>query len=128
MPNYRDTLTLEYHAGQRILVLQCNKSERKSLVKHHKEDGTTAWMSEKVASQHPDKTPKHLHISILTEGIYEVMGQPKLSGLYCFYKGNNGQLYYSSISQAEQQTLITQKKSGIDYRTTLLALNKKNIF
>ena len=128
MPNYRETLTLENHGGQRIVVLQCNKSERKSVIKHHKEDGTTSWMADKVASQHPDGTPKHLHIAIPNEGIYEIFGQPKLSGLYCFYKGSNAQIYYSGISLQEKQTLISNKNSGTDYKTSLKSLGKKNIF
>lgn len=47
-------------------------------------------MSEKVQSRHTDGTPKHLHIPILEEGIYEVLGQPKLSGSYTLYLNGKG--------------------------------------
>jgi hypothetical protein len=128
MSNYRDQLSWEHSSGQRVLVLQCNKSERKSLVRHHKEDGSTKWLSDRVASQHPDGTPKHLHIAIPSEGIYEVVGQPKLTGLYCVYTGTNGLLYHSSISSQEKVQLFAQKNAGVSYKQTLQSLNKKNIF
>ncbi len=128
MANYRERLTLEYASGQRVIVLQCNKSERKSLVKHHKDDGTSAWMSERTASQHPDGTPKHLHIAISQEGIYEVIGQPVLSGFYCIYKGQNDHLYYSGVTKSEVATLNSQHKAGTTYRQALLSMGKQNIF
>lgn len=58
MADYRKKLTLIDSSASRVMVLQCNKSERKSFVKHYQDDGTTAWAKETVVGWHPDKTLK----------------------------------------------------------------------
>lgn len=124
MTDYRKKLTLETIGGVRTLILQCNKSERKSVVRHHTPDGSKSWMKDKVASQHPDGTPKHLHIALANEGVYEVIGQPQLSGFYAFYNGVRGTLYYAPISQAEGQQVLTAVRNGSSHRDALVALGK----
>ncbi|MDF3982161.1 hypothetical protein P3W23_09185 [Luteibacter sp. PPL554] len=125
MADPRKTLTLVTQGKKRSILLHCLKSERKSVVKRHLEDGTTMWMRDTVASQHADKSPKHLHIEISEEGIYEVFGQPNLSGRYCFYMGSSGLLNYAPVSNAEHAALIAGKKTGVAYRQQLLAMGKR---
>lgn len=125
MPDYRNKLTVSSSAGQRIIILQCNASEKKSLIRHHKEDGEAVWLSERVASKHQNGKPKHLHLAVLSEGIYEVVGQPVLSGFYCFYRDSKGQLYYAPINAADRLALADAKAKGSSYREALTALGKR---
>lgn len=108
------------------MILQCNKSEKKSFVKHLKDDGTTAWALEKVVTKHADgKTPKILHITVASEEIYEVCGQPVISGLYGFYTDLKGVVWYSPISPSDRQALVAGKKAGKPFRDGLIALGKR---
>ena len=128
MHDYRNTLTLGDSDGKRVFILQCNKSEKKSVIKRHHNDGTFSWLSEKVATKHNDGKPKILHIAIPDEGIYQIYGQPVLSGLYCIYRALNGKLYYSGISQNEKILLIAAFNTRASIRETLLGMDKRNIF
>ncbi|WP_449506430.1 hypothetical protein [Enterobacter hormaechei] len=128
MSNYRNSLTLGESNGKRVFILQCNKSEKKSVIKHHHSDGSTSWLSEWVATKHTDGKPKILHIPIPSEGIFEIYGQPNLAGLYCIYSGVNGRLYYTSIGFNEKNQLIIVQHSGGSLRQELLKMGKKNIF
>lgn len=125
MVDYRKKLTLGNSSGSRVIILQCNKSEKKSFVKHHQADGGAAWAKEKVVTWHADnKTPKILHITVVSEEIYEVIGQPVVSGLYAFYTDLKGGVWYSPISPADRAALIASKKAGKSYRDSLAGLGK----
>jgi len=124
MPDYRKKLTLETIGGQRMMILQCNKSEMKSVVRCHASNGTVSWAKETVASRHADGKPKHLHILLPDEGVYEVFGQPHLSGSYAIYRGSNGTLYYSAISVPERAQVLQAVASGSTYRAALTTLGK----
>jgi len=121
MPEYRKKLTFETIGGQRGIILQCNKSEKKSVVKRHLQDGQFKWMSESVTSKHPDGSPKHLHVKIQEEGIYQIFGQPTLSGFYCFYKALNGLIYYAPISEGQVKALLAA--APLDFRQALIGMN-----
>lgn len=125
MADYRKKLTLIDSSASRVMVLQCNKSERKSFVKHYQDDGTTAWAREAVVGWHPDKTPKILHIAVQSEQVYEVFGQPNISGLYAFYSDPKGKIWYCPISQEERAVLKGAKKKGKTFRDALVELSKK---
>ncbi|MBO9741524.1 hypothetical protein J7432_21625 [Xanthomonas axonopodis pv. begoniae] len=127
MADYRNKLTLIGSSGSRVMVLQCNKSERKSFVKHYQDDGNTGWAKETVVGWHPDKTPKILHVAVQSEQVYEIFGQPKISGLYALYSDSKGQVWYCSISQEERAVLKEAKKKGKTFRDALLELGK-NVF
>lgn len=122
MADYRKKLTFETIGGTRGIVLQCNKSEKKSVLKRHLPGGEHQWMKEAVTSKHPDGTPKHLHIPILEEGVYQLFGQPTLSGYYCFYKAMNGLIYYAPISQPEAKSLL--EKGLRNARQQLIEMGK----
>lgn len=124
----RKILKFAYTNNQQYFLLECLKTERKSLVKYHKEDGTTSWLKDKVVAQFKDKTPKTLHVLIPAEGIYEIIGQPYITGLYCLYKGSKGTFNYEPISEQEKQILITLHNNGIAYRDALISLGKTKLF
>ena len=125
MTDYRKKLTLTNSSGARVMILQCNKQERKSFVKHHKDDGSMAWAPEKTVAWHADKkTPKVLHITVVSEEVYEIIGQTHISGLYCCYTGLAGTVWYSQITDAHKQALFAGKKAGKSFRDTLVALGK----
>lgn len=128
MPDLRKTLTLDYSNGSRIFILKCNKSEKKSFLRHYHNDGNSSWLPETVAVKHNDGKPKILHISIPVEGIYEIFEQPYLRGLYCIYKALNGVLYYAEINKNEKTQLIDAFNKGISFRDTLVGMGKRNIF
>ncbi len=121
--SYRDKLTLGAVGGRRGIFLQCNKSEKKSVVRRHFPDGARQWMSEKVQSRHTDGTAKHLHIPILEEGIYEVLGQPKLSGYYAFYLNDKGYMSYCALDP-KLATAVLAKIGSDGLRAALLAVGK----
>lgn len=126
MVDYRKKLTLANSSGSRVMILQCNKSERKSFVKHHKDDGSMTWAPEKVVTKHADGvTPKILHITVVSEEIYEVCGQPVISGLYCFYTDLKGVIWYSPISPSDRLALVAVKKAGKSFRDGLIDLGKR---
>ena len=121
--SYRDKLTLGTVGGQRGIFLQCNKSEKKSVVGRYFPVGRRQWMSEKVQSRHTDGTPKHLHIPILEEGVYEVLGQPKLSGFYALYLNEKGYMSYCALDPNMAAALLA--KFGSDgLRAALVAMGK----
>ncbi|MEI7188057.1 hypothetical protein [Dickeya dianthicola] len=128
MPDYRKKLNLLTSNGQRVFILQCNKSEKKSVIKRYHNNGGFSWLSDHVAVKHPDGKPKILHIPIPDEGIYQIYGQPELSGLYCVYSSIQGQLYYTKISEDEKIILINENNNGISFRNTLLLMNKKPLY
>lgn len=121
--SYRDKLTLGSVGGQRGIFLQCNKSEKKSVVRRYSPDGSLQWMSEKVQSRHTDGTPKHLHIPILEEGIYEVLGQPKLSGFYALYLNGKGYMSYCPLDR-KAATAVLAKIGSDGLRAALVAVGK----
>lgn len=80
-------------------------------------------MSEKVQSRHTDGTPKHLHIPILEEGVYEVLGQPKISELYALYL--NGKGYMSCCALDPNMATALLAKFGSDgLRAALVAMGE----
>ncbi|MEB1795940.1 hypothetical protein VDR45_09565 [Xanthomonas campestris pv. campestris] len=81
-------------------------------------------MSEKVQSRHNDGAPKHLHISILEEGIYEVIGQPKLSGFYALYLNSMGYISYFALD-SEMATALLAAPGSAGLRAALIAKGKK---
>ncbi|MGY8564481.1 hypothetical protein L0938_13790 [Paracidovorax citrulli] len=80
-------------------------------------------MGEKVQSRHKDGTPKHLHIPILEEGIYEVLGQPKLSGFYALYLNSKGYISYCALDTKMATALLAGLGSG-GLRAALVAMGK----
>ncbi|SDW85273.1 hypothetical protein [Lysobacter enzymogenes] len=125
MSKYRQTLTLITIGGQSGVLLECLKSEKKSVVKWHRDNGTSAWMKDAINSTHNDGKPKHIFIAIQDEGIYQIYGQPMLSGLYCFYTSSRGGIVYAPIAPQDQQALFNAKAAGSSYRNALIALGKK---
>lgn len=127
MPDYRNKLTLDIIGGQRVTILHCNKSEQKSFVRHHALDGGSSWAREAVASRHDGGKPKHLHIFIPDEGVYEIFGQPHLKGSYVMYRGKAGTLYYAPVSPEERKIILNRVAAGSSYRQALAAMGK-NLF
>lgn len=124
----RKSLHFTYSGNQQSFLLECLKTERKSLVKHHKEDGTFSWLRDKVVSQFLDKKPKVLHILIPSEGIYEVIGQPYISGLYCLYTNSKGSLSYKPISIQEKHSLKNAFNKGVNYKDALIRIGKNDLY
>ncbi|MCO8403360.1 MULTISPECIES: hypothetical protein [Burkholderia cepacia complex] len=123
MATYRDKLQWERHSNEKGWVLQCLKSEKKSCVKQYHANGTETWAKETIINKHDDGKPKNLFIH-LSEGIFQIYNQPKISGLYCVYKGTNGQLYHSAISSNDKAALLSAMKSGGNLRDELLKIGK----
>ena len=124
-PKCRETLTLQTIGGVRGIILHCNKNEKKSVIKHFKEDGTEKWMSDTITSKHLDGSPKTLHIPITVEGVYRLFNQPHLAGWYCFYTSSIGIINYAPIALTDKQTIEQSRESGLSYRDILLGLHKK---
>lgn len=68
------------------------------------------------------------HILIPSEGIYEIIGQPYISGLYCLYTNSKGLLSYKPISIQEKHSLINAFNKGVNYKDALIRIGKNDLY
>lgn len=132
---FRKKINFIYTDTQQYIILECLKSETTSTLTFHNGDGTKQKINGSVASWHSkissDKgksKPKTLHLPIEKEGVYEIIGQQIISGLYCFYKGENGRYYYNKIDINEKNELFEKIKQGMSFKNSLLAMGRTKLF
>ncbi|HEJ7948608.1 hypothetical protein [Klebsiella michiganensis] len=131
----RKNINFKYTDTHQYIILECLKSESVSSLIFHTQNGTKERINGTVASWHSKSNsdkgkskPKTLSFPIDKEGVYEIIGQQLISGLYCIYKGAYGRFYYSPIDISEKEVLFEKLKEGISYKDSLSSMGKTKLF